>query len=591
MKAQMRLFLFGFLAAALVGIPPLKGATEPSKLELVPLFPTSAAPSVTFGGKIAGAPLLDLSQGTPRVIVAASEGSIAALDPTSGALLWKTVLPAESGETPLLISTPVQIDDKLVVAYQTVTGRGDWVNLKRVSQKLAVVDLKRGDIDPSFPIIDLAAEAPAADGSSTVKFDPTHAASRSALKHVRPSGHELGFVYVSFGNFSDIQPWHGWLFEIDMDAWKLHGPEKAVSGTLVTTPETACGKEGYNGSRGMVCGGGIWTPSGPTVVAEKDDFELIVPTGNGQIDLKRGDYANTLMRVRQGLAFDPECDAALCKAFDARNPSLPCIESCKNLFIPRLAPNDQPLRPANGNCDDKTFWECLSLSDYDLGANAPVKVDLSDGRSVLVQPGKDGGLYLVDANHLGRQYDRMQIVDICGTETDPCFIPWLGMIVTRPALAYIGKTPVVVVPTFEPDSAHPAGLIALKIVLKNGVPKFERFWQQPVPSRPDATKHFRRKPSLPVIAPFGKSKDLYAWVVDTGEPATLYGVRVKDGALVVEKPLLGSGIPMSSPLVFDDKIYIPSSPDGGIEAYRITDGIFPSAQEAEHAKLRSGVRQ
>jgi hypothetical protein len=571
MKAQIRLFLFCLLAAALVGVPFLKVASKPSKLDLVPLFPTSSAPSVTFEGKIAGSPLLDLSQGKPRIIVAASKGTIAALDPTSGALLWKTVLPAEAGQTPLLISTPVQIDDKLVVAYQTVTGTGDWMSLKRVGQKVAVVDLGRGKIDPSFPIVDLAAEVPAADGSSTVKFDPTHAASRSALKHIRPPGHALGFVYVSFGNFSDIQPWHGWLFEIDMDAWKHHGPEKAVSATLVITPETACGEEGYNGSRDMICGGGIWTPSGPTVVTEKDDSELIVPTGNGQIDLKRGDYANTLMRLRQGLAFDPECDAALCKTFDARNPSLPCIESCKNLFIPRPAPNDEPLRPANGNCDGKTFWECLALSDYDLGANAPVRADLPDGRSVLVQPGKEGGLYLVDADHLGRQYDRMQIVDICGTKTDPCFIPWFGMIVTRPALAYIGKTPVVVVPTFEPDSAHPAGLIALKIVLKNGVPKFERFWQQPVPSRLDATKHFRNKPSLPVIAPFGKTKDLYAWVVDIGEKGTLYGVRVEDGTLVVKKPLSGSGISMSSPLVFDDKIYVPSRPNGGLEAYRITD--------------------
>ncbi len=190
---------------------------------------------------------------------------------------------------------------------------------------------------------------------------------------------------------------------------------------------------------------------------------------------------------------------------------------------------------------------------------------------MLVQPGKEGGLYLVDADHLGRQYDRMQIVDICGTKTDPCFIPWRGMIATQPALAYIGDTPVVVVPTFMPDATHPAGLIALKIVVSSGVPKFERFWQQPDPSRSDATKHFRNKPSLPVIAPFGKTEDLYVWVVDTGEKGTLYGVRVEDGTLMVEQPLSGSGISMSSPLVFGDKIYVPSRPNGALEAYRITD--------------------
>jgi len=86
--------------------------------------------------------------------------------------------------------------------------------------------------------------------------------------------------------------------------------------------------------------------------------------------------------------------------------------------------------------------------DYDLGANAPVKVRMEHGRSVLVQPGKDGGVYLIDADHLGLQYDRLQIADICGTLTDPCKIPWSGMIVTQPTLSYIDNEPIVVIPTF-----------------------------------------------------------------------------------------------------------------------------------------------
>ncbi|MEN8261075.1 MAG: hypothetical protein ABFS02_10900, partial [Pseudomonadota bacterium] len=337
-----------------------------------------------------------------------------------------------------------------------------------------------------------------------------------------------------------------------------------------------CPVEGQTGSRDMICGGGIWTPAGPQIIEKSDHYEIIVPTGNGQIDLNRGDYANTLMRVPRGLAFDPGCDAALCRKFDPLNPSLPCIESCKNLFIPRLAPANKPLRPAAGDCDDKTFWECLAWKDYDLGANSPVKVDLPDGRSVLVQPGKEGAVYLIDADHLGKQYDRMQITDICGTKEDKCRFHWRGMIVTQPVSAHINGTPIVVVPTFMSDNTHPAGLIAVKIILDNGMPKFERYWQVPDPTSQEATERFRSHPSLPVIAPFGKDKDLYVWVVDVGGTGVLYGVRVKDGAVVAETRLSGTGRPLSFPLVFDDKIYVPSnSPDrksSWLEAYRITEG-------------------
>ena len=49
------------------------------------------------------------------------------------------------------------------------------------------------------------------------------------------------------------------------------------------------------------------------------------------------------------------------------------------------------------------------------------------------------------------------------------------MIVTQPALTEAGGTPVVVVPTFNFDQTHPAGLVALKIVLKEGTPRFEPF--------------------------------------------------------------------------------------------------------------------
>jgi hypothetical protein len=160
---------------------------------------------------------------------------------------------------------------------------------------------------------------------------------------------------------------------------------------------------------------------------------------------------------------------------------------------------------------------------------------LHDGRSVLVQPGKDGGVYLIDADHLGTQYDRMQIADICGTPGDPCKTPWSGMIVTQPALSYIDNEPVVVISTFMPDNTHPAGLVAMKIVIENGLPKFKRFWRFPDPASIEAKQSFRSHPSLPALSTICKNGDAIVWIVDIGLHGTIYGVRVKDGKLCWSK--------------------------------------------------------
>ena len=370
-------------------------------------------------------------------------------------------------------------------------------------------------------------------------------------------------------------------FEIDMDAWhvskqKLENEraKPAISSVLLTTPESDCpvNKELY-GNQEMICGGGIWTPPGPQIYPSGDEYELFVPTGNGQIDLGRHDYANTIMRLKPGLKFDSGCDANLCANFNPVNPDKACMASCKNLFIPRLLEGDAPLRPANGECDNKSFWECLAWMDYDLGSSAPVKVDMDNGHSLLVQPSKDGSVYLIDAEHLGTQYDRLQIVDVCGTKADQCGAGWMGMIVTQPVLTSIDEDQVVVIPTFVPDKTHPAGLVALKIVLEEGRPKFKRIWQFPDPSSPEAVQTFRYHPSLAAITKMGKNDDATIWVVDIGNHGTVYGVRIKDGALVAKQTLKGTGRQDSSPLIHNNYLYvtsiIPGTNKAMVESYRI----------------------
>jgi hypothetical protein len=547
---------------------------QPEHFKLERLFPTDTHPSVTFDESIIASPVLDLSQGRPLIIVPASNGIIAALDGETGTLEWQINAPAPEGQLAQLISTPAKTGDKLVILYQCLE-KG-----VRTSHRLAVIDLAKKQLDESFPVLVLSAEKPAADGVDTVKFNPPTAFSHSALKHAVKPGSELGYVYAAFGNSGDEQPYHGWLFEIDMDAW--HTPRQelagerakpAISSVLLTTPETDCPVTKEYGNQEMICGGGIWTPPGLQIYPSGDEFELFVPTGNGQTDLGRHDYANTIMRLKPGLKFDSGCDANLCANFNPVNPDAACMASCKNLFIPRLLEGDAPLRPATGECDNKSYWECLAWMDYDLGASAPVKVGMGNGHSVLVQPSKDGGVYLIDAEHMGTEYDRLQIVDVCGTKADECKFGWMGMIVTQPALTSIDEDPVVVIPTFVADKTHPAGLVALKIVLEEGLPKFKRGWQFPDPSSPEALQAFRSHPSLPVIAALGKKGDATIWVVDIGNHGTVYGVRIKDGTLVAKQALKGAGRQLSSPLIHGNNLYVASiMPDTNkamLEAYRI----------------------
>jgi len=548
---------------------------SPEHLKLERLFPTDSLPSTTFNESIIASLVLDLSQGKPLVIVAASNGIIAALDAETGTLDWQIKAPTPEGQLAQLISTPVIIGDKLVILYQCLE------NGIRTSHRLAVVDLIKKQLDEAFTVLVLSAEKPAANGVGTVKFNPPTAFSHSAVKHALKPDSELGYVYAAFGNSGDEQPYHGWLFEIDMDAWRTNSQElenanskPAISSVLLTTPEAECPvRKDLFGNQEMICGGGIWTPAGPQIYSSGDKFELFVPTGNGQIDLDRHDYANTIMRLKPGLKFDSGCDANLCANFNPVNPDKACMASCKNLFIPRLLEGDAPLKPATGECDNKSFWECLAWMDYDLGASAPVRVDMDNGHSLLVQPSKDGAVYLIDAEHLGTQYDRLQIVDVCGTKTDPCVAGWMGMIVTQPVMTSVDEDPVVVIPTFVPDKTHPAGLIALKIVLQEGQPKFKRFWQFPDPSTPEAVQTFRYHPSLPAFAKLGKNDDATIWVVDTGNPGTVYGVRIKDGALVAKQTLQGTGRQDSSPLIHGNNIYVASIMPGTnkamIEAYHI----------------------
>ncbi len=540
---------------------------EVSIPSLTRIFPQKGGSNQLFPASIVASPLLVWSRGEPFVLVTMTNGLIMGVHPKTGERIFEIRLPAPEGRQQQVTATPVRFGNKIALAQQILAGEST-----RIGHRVAIVDLDQRRLDPTFPIVELHAEKTGV-GTEVIAFNPPTAFSRAALVHGVGAGDHPGYVYASFGDPLDIQPWHGWVFELDLGAWQSGG--EAISGVLLTTPEDHCPVEGQSGASSSICGGGVWAPAGPQIHAMGNSFDLLVPTGNGQLDLARRDYAQTLVRVGPGLEFDPRCDEKLCKAFNPGDPDLACLESCVNLFVPRLQPGDDELRPASGVCDNKTFWECLNKLDYDFGANAPAIVAVPNGPTVYVQPGKEGAVYLIDAERMGTLYDREQVAGLCDAPGDECEKSLAEMITaTQPAVTEIDGTPVVIVPTYRRDKTQPAGLVALKIVLENGKPRLEPFWQAPDFSTQESRQYFRSPRSTRVaLAPFGAANEVYAWVASLN---TILGVRVRDGQIITRQKLLSLVLPGILPLIHDGVLYIQTNRGGrgkegrgGLEAYAI----------------------
>lgn len=508
-------------------------------------------------GTVEAAPLHVNVQGMEYVLIASTNGNLVAVEPKTGEVVWRVKLPRPQDEGALLYATPVRVGDYLVLSYAT-TQEG-----VRKRHLVSVINLHTGTVaDDEFATLQLDAQKPAMDGG-IVAFNPPTSLSRAALA-AAGDGTGLGYVYVSFGNSRDIQPWHGWIFELDLEAWRREGKEKAISAVLLTTPESDCPEEGRSGSNDMICGGGVWNPAGPQVINTPNGYELLVATGNGELDLNRKNYAQSVLRLSKGLDFDPACDAGACRNFDPLSPSEQCVASCKNLAIPRLLPNDPPLRVASGRCDGRTFLECLALNDWDVGANGPIKIRLASGQEVIVQPGKDGALYMFDARHMGRLYDREPIVEHCGVAGDDCRgKQWLGTIRNYPVVLEVEARTIVIIPTFMSTRSQPAGVVATEIVDSPGGPSFAPFWQAPSFDSRDARQRFRSAPSHLAVSTSGVDEEPYVWVVDpSGQVPTLLGIRARDGTIVAETRLAGRSDSIR-PLHHDSVLYVPSKdPEG-----------------------------
>ncbi len=521
-------------------------------------------------GCTGASPLLVRSRGEDFVLGVAMDGVVRAFDVESGALAWTIALPVPDGRVANVTSSPVMSDEShLVIAYQhVVPGTFD-----RDAHRVVVVDLEARALDPSFPAVTPSGTRPTWDGTGTVEFLAAHSFSRAALVHVDAPDRERGLVYLTYGNIRDVQPWHGWIFELDLDAWASGGAGAAISSYLLTTAEDDCGVVGHSGSEEMVCGGGVWAPAGVGVRSTSDGFELLVPTGNGMLDPNRGQFANGVLRTGRGLGFSHGCTDASCASWDPIEPALACVESCEDLFVPRMEPEDPPLRPASGRCDGMTMFECWGQIDWDFGASTPVVVDLPGGPEVVVAAAKDGAVYVFDADHFGTLYDRLQIADWCGAPGDICPAEWAGMIVTEPVVTTLDGAPLLLVPTFEFDRTHAGGVVAVRLAMEDGAPHLTRVWS--APSGAEAVARFRRHSSRPVLTEvLGEPVVVVYDVGDATVNGQLFAIRVRDGEVLGRAELSGPGQRYVRPLVVDDRVWIsscaPGDGAGHLEAYRMS---------------------
>ena len=84
------------------------------ELGLQLVFPPKLKPTMVFNGDFEASPQIVAIPGrAPFVVVACSDGTIAALELGSGKVIWQVRLPADPGHDLYLEPTPVQVGDRL----------------------------------------------------------------------------------------------------------------------------------------------------------------------------------------------------------------------------------------------------------------------------------------------------------------------------------------------------------------------------------------------------------------------------------------------------------------------------------------------
>jgi len=225
--------------------------------------------------------------------------------------------------------------------------------------RLHALDLATGSEKFGGPVMIQGSVTGTEGGSkqTTVSFNPHQHIQRSALLLAN------GTLYLAFASFSDVLPFHGWLFGYDAQTLQPQG-------VLNLTPDGIAG--------------GVWQSGNGAAADSAGNVYLI--TGNGTFDADSGgrNFGDSFVRVKPGTA------------------SL----SVADFFTP--------------------FNQgVLNIDDADLGAGGPLLLPDQAGAHphLMLAGGKEGTLYLVDRDNMGHFHssDNSQIVQSLVKIVGPIF--------------------------------------------------------------------------------------------------------------------------------------------------------------------------
>ena len=262
--------------------------------------------------------------------------------------------------TPVIVPGSNNEPATLFVVAKTKT-----INVNGMSvytQKLHALSVTTGAEKTGSPVVIKAqvnGRGEGTDGEGHVPFNSLIQNNRAALLFVNASGSaSTGTIYIPFASHGDNGPYHGWL--LGYDAVSL----KQVS-VLNTTPNA------LSDPSGPIAAGGIW--QGGAGVAS-DGTNLFCATGNGTFDPTTGAYGDSVIRI---------------------------LPSHSNLIVgDYFAPSDQQ-----------------SLDDYDgdLGSGGvlllPAEVGSATAPNLLVMSGKEGTVYLLNRQNLGKFHSSNTVVE------------------------------------------------------------------------------------------------------------------------------------------------------------------------------------
>jgi hypothetical protein len=316
---------------------------------------------LSVDGKVDAQPLY-LSQfsisGTPHnVVFAATEhDSVYAFASDTGAVLWKTSL-LGSGETTSDSHACGQVVPEIGVTSTPVIDKGvgshgalfviamSKGNAATYHQRVHALDLTTGAELMNGPV-DVSATYPSA-GGGTVIFDPGQYEERAALLALN------GSVYTSWTSHCDEQPYTGWMIAFS-ESSLARGP------ILNVAPNS--------GGRGPA----IWmSGGGPAADAAGNIYVL---TANG--------------------VFETTLNAS----------GFPSGQDYGNSFL-KIAPIGAALTIVDYFALSNTV--AASAADRDLGSGGAMLLpDLTDSsgtiRHLVIGAGKDGGIYVVDRDSMGK---------------------------------------------------------------------------------------------------------------------------------------------------------------------------------------------